>query len=119
MDNKKNNKNFNLSFYKKNIDIETYVRMVLLDLGLKPCLSGFEFLKDIILHLISNDGNSLGLIKDVYPVLGSKYGIKYFNIERCIRTSIKSALLDHYDNDICNYVYNFRNKIIYSITYIT
>lgn len=111
INNKKNNKNFNLSFYKENIDIETYIRMVLLDLGLKPYLSGFEFLKDIILYLMRNDGNSLGLVKDVYPVLGEKYGIKYFNIERCLRTSIKSAILNHYDNEVCNFVYNLKDKI--------
>lgn len=108
---KVNRKVLNLSFYKENMDIETYVRMIMLDLGLKPYLSGFELFKDAVLYLLSNDGNCLGWVRDVYPALGEMHGIKYFNVERALRTAIASASLEHYDNDVCRCVYGFRKKV--------
>ena len=111
LNNKKSLNSMNISFYMNNLSLENYVRMIMLDLGLKPHLSGFELFKDAVLCLLSNNEGNIGFGRNIYTKLGEVYNINAFNVERSLRTLVNSAYSNHFDNDVCKYVYGFRDKI--------
>lgn len=88
------------------------ISKLLIDLGIKPSLSGFDYLKTAILK-VYNEAELLNAVtKELYPVVAEIYQTEATNVERSMRhaiglawgnkANIKSAIKD----------YGYTNKLI-------
>ena len=64
------------------------VTEILLKLGIKPKLVGFDYLRDAV--LLFND-NSQYKLKDMYEIIAEKYDTKTYSVEKAIRNAITCA----------------------------
>lgn len=70
-------------------DIRTEVSNVLLGLGISTKLRGYTYLREAILEMIANPGQSV--TKELYPAVGKICGATRTQVERSIRSAIGKA----------------------------
>ena len=70
-------------------DPRTTVSNILLNLGFSTKLQGYAFLREAILEMAGNPGQSV--TKVLYPAVGKRYGANDKQVERCIRSAIGKA----------------------------
>ncbi|MBE6856348.1 MAG: hypothetical protein E7500_02810 [Ruminococcus sp.] len=83
--------NHNTDTTEENEEIKNqYITKSLLELGLKPNLKGFNYIKyaiDIYPETISTNKR----FNYLYTLIAEKYGVSASSVERAIRTSVESA----------------------------
>ena len=74
------------------MDIKMFnnITKVLLDLGFKPMMKGFDYLREAILIYINKDKRHI-FYKDIYPEIAQKYNVSSGSVERYLRIIIKDA----------------------------
>lgn len=77
---------------KKETQLMQYISRSLLDLGMKPNLKGFNYLKEAV-YLHSDIIYTNKRFTHIYAVIAEKYGVSASSVERAVRISIESAWL--------------------------
>ena len=72
---------------------EKLVADTILELGIKPNLLGFSFLKDCSVKGIEDPKSLNKLTSLLYPSIATEYNTTPCKVERCIRSAIESAYL--------------------------
>lgn len=73
-----------------NLLLEKDIVLLLKDLGIKPKLLGFDYLKTAILFSY-NDPKMKAVTTELYPKVAKEYSVTPSKVERGIRTAIHSA----------------------------
>ena len=74
-------------------DTEKKIYYLLKDLGVRPELEGYKYIKDALLLLIEEEGN-LKITKQVYPMVAEKFGVTPQSVERNIRHCIQDVCIN-------------------------
>ena len=93
--------------YTNNTELSESIVQLLYSLGFSPKHTGFNFLREILYNVISNDGIFSSLIGDQYPIIAVKYKTTCSSIERNIRNAITSAF-KNYSNQWKNIFLDYR-----------
>ena len=93
--------------YDKNYNMITEV---LISIGLKPHLSGFNYFKTAIYKTIKDESLLTAVTKELYPAVADIYDVEPSNIESSMRHVIRVAWKDskHARNEINKYGYNMK-----------
>ena len=71
-------------------EITTIISESLLDLGFRPKLKGFGYLKEAI-YLYANTPFVNSIFKDIYSDISEKYSVSVMSIDRSIKKSIEDT----------------------------
>ena len=62
---------------------------LLLQLRIATKHRGYTYLREAVVLMAANPGQSI--TKELYPAVGSRYGVDHKQVERCIRSALESA----------------------------
>lgn len=74
-------------------DAEKKIYHLLKDLGVRPELEGYRYIKYALLLLIEKEGN-LKITKQTYPMVAEKFGVTPQSVERSIRHCIQDVCIN-------------------------
>ena len=89
------------------MDVAKFIEHTLLNVGISPALSGFDYARDLILAVLDNPGVST---IELYDIVGKKHfdflprGIRGSRIERCVRRAIEQSCWKA-DYEYLNYIF--------------
>ena len=72
-------------------DIEETITEVLMELKLKPDISGFDYLREAIKLCLTDRGLQCEITTKLYPLMAKKFNVNVKMIERNIRFAIEYA----------------------------
>ncbi len=78
-----------------NISVEQFANDILNKINFKTNLKGYYLLLEAINYVHAKGAYNVQITKDIYPHLSHMHNIKVENIERNIRTSIKTSMNEH------------------------
>ena len=78
------------------LDPEDYITGLLVDLGAPTSQQGFRFLRTGILLMMADPGQQL--TKSLYPAIADVYGTSHQNVEKGLRTTVRTAWLKRRDS---------------------
>ncbi|MCX7922313.1 MAG: sporulation transcription factor Spo0A [Clostridia bacterium] len=72
-------------------ELELIVTNLMRDVGIPPHLSGYQFLREAIIHAVNTSKVFSPITRVLYPVVAEKYNTTSQKVERAIRGAIESA----------------------------
>lgn len=73
----------------KSNEIHVTISKILHELGIPSHIKGYQYIRDAISMVYSNEGLIDGITKELYPELGKKYNASVTRVERAIRHAIE------------------------------
>ena len=73
----------------KSNEIHVTISKILHELGIPSHIKGYQYIRDAISMVHSNEGLIGGITKELYPELGKKYNASVTRVERAIRHAIE------------------------------
>ena len=73
----------------KSNEIHVTISKILHELGIPSHIKGYQYIRDAISMVYSNEGLIGGITKELYPELGKKYNASVTRVERAIRHAIE------------------------------
>lgn len=104
-------------------DIYGDITAIMLRLGLRPKLVGFNYLREAVALVCERQGVGDNMTSDIYPKVAEKFDVSDLLVERCIRVSIADAfktggllaINELYDNLVYNNTFTWSNSELISI----
>lgn len=104
-------------------DIFSEITDIMMKLGLRPKLHGFDYLREVIALCYQKDMEEEKLTVEIYPKVAKKYEVSDMVVERSIRLLIQDSFDDRrllglntlYDCVVYDGTYNFSNSELISI----
>lgn len=76
-------------------NVEVIIVKTLFNLGISPNTKGYHYLREVILHCVTSDGNPKTFNKELYSEIAEEYNTSACSVERAVRHAIKSGWYRH------------------------